>query len=174
VSIPDFHGRTADQIVSEPFIADSAWHVHAALSWIDYVKRTSGAIAMLPIDEYKKAIKNATKLYKLIDSLAPDYQKFAEFDQIIASIDRHVHPLTVVWDIERLKRIHGECSSRLLHFQGISEEDYLSEKWMIQHLVFLEESALWMWDTMRARGNLVVYHPQGLTPQTQLIWDSFR
>jgi len=200
VSIPDFHGRTADQIVSEPFIADSAWHVHAALSWIDYVKRTSGAIAlhyggfhlrlsvehlwfqifwasrgaMLPIDEYKKAIKNATKLYKLIDSLAPDYQKFAEFDQIIASIDRHVHPLTVVWDIERLKRIRGECSSRLLHFQGISEEDYLSEKWMIQHLVFLEESALWMWDTMRARGNHVVYHPQGLTPQTQLIWDSFR
>ena len=200
MSIPDFHGRTADQIVSEPFIADSASHVHAALSWIDYVKRTSGAIAlhyggfhlrlsvehlwfqifwasrgaMLPIDEYKKAIKNATKLYKLIDSLAPDYQKFAEFDQIIASIDRHVHPLTVVWDIERLKRIHGECSSRLLHFQGISEEDYLSEKWMIQHLVFLEESALWMWDTMRARGNLVVYHPQGLTPQTQLIWDSFR
>jgi hypothetical protein len=30
------------------------------------------------------------------------------------------HPPIVVWDIGRLKRIHGECSTRLLHFQGIS------------------------------------------------------
>jgi hypothetical protein len=89
-------------------------------------------------------------------------------------MDSHVHPPTVVWDIERLKRIHGECSNRLLHFQGISDEDYLSVKWMIQHLAFLEDSAFWMWNTMRSRGNLVVYHPQGLTLQTQLIWESFR
>jgi len=159
LSSPDFSGRTADQIVREPFIPDSAWHVHAAT---------------LSVNEYRKAIKNATKLYKLIDSLAPDYRKFAEFDQIIASVDRHVHPPTVVWDIDRLKRIHGECSNRLLHFQGISDEDYLSDKWIIQHLALLEESAVWMWNTMRTRGNLVVYRPDGLTPQTQLTWESFR
>ncbi len=200
MSVPDFRGRTADQIVHEPFIADSAWHVHAALSWIDYVKRTSAAIAlhysglhlrlsvehlwfqiffasrgaMLSVDEYRKAIKNATKLYKLIDSLAPDYRKFAEFDQIVLSVDSQAHPPTVVWDIERLKRIHGECSDRLLHFQGVSDEDYLSDKWMIQHLAFLEDSAVWIWSTMRFRGNLVVYRPEGLTHQTQLIWESFR
>jgi len=143
LSIPDFHGRTADQIVTQPFVSDSAWHVHAALSWIDYVKRTSAAIGLhysgfhlrvgieylwfqifwagrggaLRVEEYRMAIRNATKLYKLIDSLAPDYRKFAEFDQIIASVDSHVHPPTVVWDIDRLKRIHGECGARLLHFR---------------------------------------------------------
>jgi hypothetical protein len=59
-------------------------------------------------------------------------------------------------------------------FKESQGEDYLSDKWMIQHLAFLEDSALWMWSTMRSRGNLVVYHPEGLTPQTQLIWESFR
>lgn len=129
---------------------------------------------MLSADEYRKAIRNATKLYKLIDSLAPDYRKFAEFDQIIASMDSHVHPPTVVWNIERLKKIHGECSNRLLHFQGISDERCMSDSWMIKHLTFLEDSALWMWNTMRSRGNLVVCHPEGLVPQVQLVWESFR
>lgn len=200
VSIPDFRGRTAEKIVKTPFISDSAWHVHAALSWIDYVKRTSTAVglhyggfhlrlavehlwfqifwasrgAALSIGEYKKAIRSATKLYKLIDSLAPDYRKFAEFDQILASLDSHPHPPTVVWDIDRLKRIHGECGNRLLHFQGISDGNYLSDAWIIEHLVFLEESGTWMWRTMRSRGNLVVYYPKGLIPPVQLIWESYR
>jgi len=200
VSIPDFRGRTAEQIVTEPFISDSAWHIHAALSWADYVKRTSAAIGLhyagfhlrlgiehlwfqifwagrgggLPVEEYKKAIKTATKLYKLIDSLAPDYRKFAEFDQIIASVDSRVHPATIVWDIDRLKRIHGECGTRLLHFQGLADGNYLSDKWMIQQLAFLEENATWIWNTMRSRGNLVVYRPKDLFPQTQLVWESYR
>jgi hypothetical protein len=126
------------------------------------------------MNEYKEAIRNATKLYKLIDSLAPDYRKFATFDQIIASMDSKVHPPTIVWDIERLKRIHGECGNRLLHFQGIPVEGYLSDNWMIEHLTFLENSALWMWNTMRSRGNLIVYYPEGLIPQVQLVWESFR
>jgi hypothetical protein len=113
-------------------------------------------------------------LYKLIDSLAPDYRKFAEFNQIIASIDSYPHPPTVIWDIERLKRIHGECGTRLLHFQGVSDGIYLTDEWMIRQLAFHEEAARWMWDTMRSRGNLVVYRPEDLFPQTQLIWESFR
>lgn len=200
MSIPDFQRRTAEQIVNEPFISDSAWHVHAALSWIDYVKRTSAAIALhyagfhirlgiehlwfqvfwaargasLSVTEYQKAIANATKLYKLIDSLAPDYRKFGEFDQIVASLDSRPHPPTVVWDIDRLKRIHGECGNRLLHFQGISDGNYLSDAWTIEQLAFLDESAMWIWSTMRSRGNLVVYRPEGLIPEAQSIWESFR
>jgi hypothetical protein len=46
MSIPDFRGRTAEQIVNEPFVSDSAWHINAALSWTDYVKRTSAAIGL--------------------------------------------------------------------------------------------------------------------------------
>src|SRR5438552_13272604 len=119
------------------------------------------------------AIRNATKLYKLIDSLAPDYRKFAEFDQIIASVDSHVHPPTVIWDIDRLKRIHGECGDRLLHFQGISDGNYLSDTWAIRQLAFLDESAMWIWNTMKSRGNLVVYRPEGLIPEAQSIWEDF-
>jgi len=200
VSIADFRGRTADQIVTEPFTSDSAWHIHAALSWLDFVQRTSAAIALhyagfhlrvgiehlwfqvfwagrggaISVQEYNQAIKNATKLYKLIDSLAPDYRKFAEFDQIIASVDSRVHPPTVIWDIDRLKRIHGECGSRLLHFQGVSDGNYLSDEWMLRHLAYLEKSVTWIWDTMCSCGNLIVYRPEGLSPHTQLVWESYR
>jgi hypothetical protein len=43
---PDFQGRTAEQIVNEPLGSTSEWHVHVALSWIDYVKRSSAATAL--------------------------------------------------------------------------------------------------------------------------------
>jgi hypothetical protein len=200
VGIPDFQGRTAKQIVNESPGSDSAWHVHAALSWIDYVKRSSAATALyyagfhlrlgieylwfqifwaarrasLSAAEYRKAIATATKLYKLIDSLAPDYTKFGEFQQIVAALDSRPHPPTVIWDIDRLKRIHGECGKRLLHFQGILGGDYLSDAWAIRQLAFLDESAMWIWNTMKSRGNLVVYRPEGLIPQAQSIWEDFR
>lgn len=198
--IPDFQDRTAEQIVNEPLGSDSARHVHAALSWIDYVKRSSAATALyyagfhlrlgieylwfqifwaargasLSAAEYRKAIATATKLYKLIDSRAPDYRKFGEFQQIVAALDSRPHPPTVTWDIDRLKRIHGECGKRLLHFQGISGGDYLSDAWAIRQLAFLDESAMWIWNTMKSRGNLVVYRPEGLLPSAQSIWEDFR
>jgi len=129
--------------------------------------------ASLSPAEYRRAIATATRLYKLIDSLAPDYRKFGEFQQIVAALDSRPHPPTVIWDIDRLKRIHGECSKRFLHFQGISDGDYLSDTWAIRQLAFLDESAMWIWNTMKSR-RLVVYRPEGLIPEAQSIWESFR
>lgn len=130
--------------------------------------------AVLSLAEYDKALRNVTKLYKLIDSLAPHYRKFAQFDQIISSLDRAAHPPTIVWDIDRLKRIHGECGERLLHFGGIPEAGYLSSTWTEDHLRFLTEAAQWMWHNMTTRGNLIVYRREGLKAATRAIWEAFK
>jgi hypothetical protein len=166
MSIPDFRGRTADQIVTTPFISDSAWHIHAALSWLDYVKRSSAAIAL-----HYAAFHVRIGIEHLWFQIFWAGRGGA---MATASVDSRVHPPTVVWDIDRLKRIHGECGSRLLHFQGVAGGNYMSEEWMIRQLAFFEEAAIWMWDTMRSRGNLVVYLPEGLSAHTQLVWESYR
>ena len=120
-------------------------------------------------------ITKRTKLYKLIDSFAPDYAKFAQFDQMIQSIDRAVHPPTVVWDFAALRRIHGACSELLLHLQDRSSADgHLSTDWTAKRLEFVRKSATWMWNTMKTNGNLVVYHPDGLTQKVRDVWESFR
>ena len=140
--------------------------------WFQIFRVARGAI--LSRAEYDKALNNATKLYKLIDSMAPNYRKFAEFDQIISSVDSQPHPPTIVWDIDKLKRIHGECGNRLLHFGGIPDAGYLSSAWTEDHLRFLSDSTQWMWRNMTTRGNLIVYRPEGLKPQTHAIWEAFR
>jgi hypothetical protein len=198
--IPPFENRTPDEIINEQYVDDSAWHVHASLSWAYYADRKRAPIALhyagfhlrygieclwlkifsvargmsFTVDDYKRAVKNATKLYKLIDSFAPDYAKFAEFDQIIQLVDSTVHPPTVIWDIAKLRRFHGECGELLLHLQEAGAGGYLSENWIQDRTKFLRESAGWIWDTMRSRGNLVVYHPDGLSPAARHVWESFR
>jgi len=198
--MPDFRGRSADQILAEKYTGHASWHVHATLSWLDYVERKQAPVALhyaglhlrfavenlwfqifwaargatLSEPEFEKALSNTTKLYKLIDSLAPDYRKFAEFDQIIASLDSQAHPPTVVWNIDRLKRIHGECGNLLLHFQGPPSTGYLADGWIADRSSFLRESAKWMWDILTSRGNLVVYYPEGLKSDVLSVWERFR
>jgi len=46
--------------------------------------------------DYIKAVANATTLYKLIDRLAPEYEKFALFTQIIGSLASKSHPPSVI------------------------------------------------------------------------------
>jgi hypothetical protein len=189
--VPPIPGQSPEQIIKERFIDDSAWHVMTSLRWTDYVERTEAPMALhyaafhlryaveqlwlkifsaargalVSIQDYKRALKNATTLYKLIDSSTPDYKKFAEFDQMIQQLDSSVHPPAVVWDIARLKKIHGECGSRLLHLQESSETGYMSSAWIADRRQFLNDSALWMWNLMMTQGNIIVYYPDGLVPE---------
>ena len=109
MAIPEYRGRGADEISMTKYLADSAWHVYQCLSWCDFVAREKAPIGLhyaglhlrtavehlwfeiffaakggrVSMLEYMKSVENATKLYKLIEHYAPEYQKFAEFDQII-------------------------------------------------------------------------------------------
>jgi hypothetical protein len=120
-------------------------------------------------------VKTTTKLYKLIDAAGPHYVKFAEFIQLLASVDSRQHPPTVVWDISRLKRIHGGCGEKLLHFQGIPEKGYRTDAWIESRMKFAFDSAPWMWSTMTTRGNLAVFSPAGLKkPEVFSLWERYR
>ncbi len=197
--IPPYKNRTAEEIISQEYIDDPGWHIHAALSWIDYAERYHVPVVLhyaafhlrlgiellwlkifaaslgseFGIDDYTRALKSSTTLYKLIDRFAPNYRKFAEFDQIIQSIDTWVHPPTIIWDIARLRKIHGGCGEYLLHLQGSGETGYRSKNWIAGRTRFLKDSAEWMSGLMTTRGNLVVYHPEGLYPETRLVWESY-
>jgi hypothetical protein len=199
--IPEYKGRSADEIAAGKFVNDSAWQIHASLSWCDYAERKQAPTALhyaglhlrtgveqlwfevlfaasggsITSTAYEEALNSTTKLHKLIDMDGPHYVKFAEFIQILASVDSRSHPPTVVWDIARLKRIHGGCSELLLHFQGIPEKGYRSDAWNENRLRFLLESASWMWSEMTSRGNLAVYAPEGLKkPEVFSLWERYR
>lgn len=201
MSIPDFKNRSADQIASAPYTNDSSFHIYASLSWCDYAQRNNAPTALhyagihlrmgveqlwfevmfaasggsLTAKQYEEAVNTTTKLYKLIDEVGPHYQKFAEFNQIIASIDSIPHPPTAVWDIVRLKRIHGECGGLLLHFQGVIEKGYRGSDWIESRTRFVYDSALWIWKTMTTRGNLAVFRPDGLKkPEVFELWEKYR
>jgi hypothetical protein len=197
--IPPYKNRTAEQIINQEYIDDSAWHIHAALSWIDYAEQNRAPVVLhyaafhlrlgiellwlkvfsasrgaeFGIDDYKRALKSSTTLYKLTDRFAPNYRKFAEFDQIIQSIDPRAHPPTIIWDIARLRKIHGGCGKYLLHLQASGKTGYWSKSWIANRTCFLKASAEWMWGLMTTRGNLVVYHPERLYPETRLVWESY-
>ena len=85
-----------------------------------------------------------------------------------------MHPPTVVWDLIALRRIHGLCGELLLHLQDRSSNGYLSADWAAKRVEFVRESATWMWNTMKTKGNLIVYHPGGLAPKVRDVWESFR
>ena len=197
---PKIKDRDADSIASEQFIGESGGNLHTSLSWLDYAERVQSITPLyysalhlrLSIEhlwceillaakrgsldeaEYKKAVSMPTTLYKLIDKLTPDYTKFCRFAQLIISADTVKYPPNIIWDMPRLKRIHGELGGRLLHFHGKESGGAFSDAWVSDQLRFLHDNAYWMWNCLTSKGNLVAFYPQGLKPDTREIWEEFR
>jgi len=93
--------------------------------------------------------------------------------RILAEINAAPIPRINVWDISRLRRIHGECSTKTLHFQGVVSEGYLNHSWLEDRLKFLSDSANWMWQKMLS-GRVVIYKPEKLKDDVLPIWERFR
>jgi len=198
--VPPIEGQSLEQIINQPHIDMPGWHVHASLRWIDYADRVEAPMALhyaafhlryaieqlwltifsaacstsFSVRHYKQALRQPTKLYKLVKKYAPEYEKFAEFDQLIQQVDPKFRPRTVVWDNTTLSRIHGRCSEKLLHVQKGGDEDYLSKPWIIDRTNFLRDSAQWMWSLMRTGGKVLVNYPDGLRGEPRIVWESFR
>ena len=80
-----------------------------------------------------------------------------------------------IWDVDKLKRIHGECGSLLLHFQGVQSSGYLQEAWLADRTAFLDVAAQWIWSEMTSTGRIVLYRPDDLSKPTVFdIWEDFR
>jgi len=195
----EYRNRTVEDVLSSEYVEDPAWNVFNALSWIDIYERESFPFAIhysglhlrfavehlwfelfgaaiggkFSQSEYRKALKTTTTLYKLIDIFEPYYEKFAIFMRILAEVNSAPLPQLIEWDILRLRRIHGECSMKTLHFQGLVSKGYLDHFWMEDRLRFLSDSANWMRQKMSS-GGFVVYKPEKLKDDVLPIWERFR
>jgi len=199
--IPPIEGKTADEIITEPYRDEPGWHVHTALRWLNYVDRDGAVIVLhyaafhlrhavehlwlwifsaacggsFSVRQYQEAINDTTKLYKLLNKHAPEYEKFARFDELIQEVDPLLHPRAIIWDNAKLRRIHGGCGEKLLHLQEAGETGYRSPVWVRDRTEFLRASASWMWNLMnKGGGNILVNYPNGLNPEPRLVWDDFR
>ena len=196
----EYKNKTAEDILSSNYCEDPAWHIRNALSWLDYSERKSCPVALhyaglhlrlaiehlwfnlfgaarggeLSQTEYKKAIKSTTTLYQLIDQFSPYYTKFTMMWKIIDELDAMPRPKGIIWNIPKLKRIHGKCSSKTLHFQGVISEGYPKGKWIEDRQRFLYDSSKWMWDKMRSGMGIIVYKPETLKSDVLPLWERYR
>lgn len=143
---PPHINRSLNQIVDGKPHFDSTWLIWKSLAWLDYAKRNTNVSALqyatlelrqgieqlwfdiivtavggrLDVKEYSRCKQNATKMYKIIRRLQPDYQKLVRFTNICCSLEPHL-PRIVEWDMPRLMRIHGEIAE-YLHFYGVPSD----------------------------------------------------
>jgi len=134
--------QSPSQIANSKRHFDSAWFIWKSLAWLDYAKRNTNIAALqyaalelrqgieqlwfdmivvavggrLDAKEYSHCKQNATKMYKIIRQLQPDYQKLVRFTNICCSLQPNL-PRVVEWDIARLMRIHGGVAE-YLHFSA--------------------------------------------------------
>lgn len=108
----DFTGLTADKILGNPVQDSYSWHVFQALSWIDYAKRNKAPSAIhyaafelrygieyllfqllvlknkfLTRTDYEKCIGDPREMKRRLANLGTNYQKLAEFTEMLLSLD---------------------------------------------------------------------------------------
>lgn len=196
--IPKFTGLTADEIAGEDYAFEPAWHIHKCLAWIDFAKRCAqpqslryAAIELrtgvetlwfeifvmsmggaISASEYAKCSTEATKMYKLIDRSAPDYRKLMRFIEIVLGLE-HGGPKIAVWDIDRLKRFHGEASA-YLHFQGAPCDTHENPLWLGHGIAKLEEMAQYVWSELISGKQTANMPPDKMQPETKAVWEQYR
>lgn len=199
--IPKHEGLGPNEIADNDFVYDSAWHIHACLAWLNFVKRTArhaclkyaaielrSGIELLWFEifvmsmggsigakEYVRCTKEVTKMYKLIDSFAPDYDRMMPFMQVILDLESESKeaPQVAVWDISRLKRYHGEASE-FLHFQGIPQETFEDKLWLGRSLEKLERMAIYIWKEMTGGKQTGNMSPDEMEPETRTVWEQYK
>lgn len=194
------YGDLAD-IFSRPLTSGSEGHIRSCRGWIKHGKRTRDSRALiyaglhlrlciehlwfetlsvavgnqLSESQYAKAMKSATTLYKLIDEFSPHYAKYCEFGELIrVAIRNNSLPPFTKWDIQRLKRDHGEISTRFLHFHGFDASESDQAKRFDNDLNFVETESSSIWNTCANVGVFVIFKPEGLNEPTRQIWEDFR
>ena len=197
MQIPPHVNRTPVQIVEGERLFDSAWHFWQALSWLDYAKRNANITSLqyaalelrlgiehlwfeiiitavggkLDIGEYSRCKGDSTKMYKVLDRLSPDHARLVRFTNITGSLDLN-QPELIEWDMQRLKRLHGE-TSQYLHFCGIPSESTDSPEWFVSALTLLETGATYIWQhlTTAHNGQLNI---DSMPPEVRETWEAFR
>ena len=194
---PPYINRSPNQIVDEKRLFDSAWYIWQALAWFDYAKRKTNISALqygtlelrrgieqlwfdiiitavsgrLDIEEYSRCKRNATKMYKIIQRLLPDYQRLVKFTNICGSLDLQ-QPKVVEWDMPRLMRLHGEISE-YLHFYGVPHETTEKPEWFVKVLTTVETGANYIWQHLTT-ARIGQSDIASMQPEVSHAWEEFR
>jgi len=196
---PPYSNQSLNQIVDGKRHFDSAWFIWKSLAWLDYAKRNTNITALqygalelrqgveqlwfeiirivggrrLDIAEYSRCKQNATKMYKVIDRLEPNYQKLVRFTNICicCSLDSRL-PRVIEWNMSQLKRIHGEMGS-YLHFCGAPNETTENPEWFAKALAAIETGANQIWAHLVA-DRIGLMRATEMEPEVRHAWEQFK
>jgi hypothetical protein len=197
MAAPPYVNQSLNQIVDSKRHFISSWFIWKSLAWLDYAKRNTNASALqyaalelrqgieqlwfdiiitavggrLDIKEYSHCKRNATKMYKIIRRLLPDYQKLVRFTNICGSLDLG-QPKVVEWDMPRLIRIHGE-TSEYLHFYGVPNETTEKPEWFVKVLTTIERGADYVWKHLTT-AHVGQMNVASMPPEVNDVWNDFR
>ena len=195
--IPNYRNRSADSIVTEKLHFESSGYIYRALSWLDYAKRKDSPVAFqyaahdarqgieqllfeelvlsvgtsLDRAEYEKCLGSSTKLYAIINRLAPEREKLATFNQAIFSVGSSQVPL-VVWDHKLLMKYWGKVSN-YLHWAGAIDETIQEASWVNEGIKVTEEACLYIWNNQTQRETVVML-PNDMHPEIRHLWERFQ
>lgn len=195
--IPNHKNRSADSIVSEQVRFESSGYIYRALSWLDLAKRNNCPVAFqyavldtrqgieqlffeellisvgtkLDRMDYEKCLGNSTKLYAIINKLAPEREKLAKFNQAVFSVGSMQIPLAV-WDHKFLMKYWGKLS-KYLHWAGAIDETVEDGSWVGAGIVATEEACAYIWGnlTQNESGGMM---PDEMHPEIRRLWERFR
>lgn len=194
---PDYRNRSPEEIVALPRDFESSWNVFQALSWLDYAKRHRSIAALqyaalelrngielllfqiivtsvgskLDRRSYTRCTREATRLYKTLARLRPDYKKLVRFTRICVELDSNA-PAVIEWDINKLVKLHRSISG-YLHFQGDPAETWNSDAWFVKSLSRLEAAANHLKDRYQS-GATGTMSTEDMIPEVEDVWRDFR
>ena len=194
---PNYRNRSADSIVSKKLHFESSGYVYRALSWLDFAKRKDTPAAFqyaahdarqgieqllfeelvlsvgtnLDRAEYEKCLGNSTKLHAIINRLAPERERLAEFNQAIFSVG-NVRIHLVVWDHKLLMKYWGKISS-YLHWAGAIDETIQNASWVEEGIKVTEEACLYIWNN-QTQGETGVMLPNDMHPEIRHLWERYK
>jgi len=193
---PSHVSRTADEIVNDKLVFDSAGYLYRAMSWLDYFEKQSqftslmyaciearvgieylifeeiviSTGAKLSQAEYEKCLKDSTKLYKILNKITPDYLKLQEFSLIIISFEPRF-PKVIQWNMKELLKSWGVISS-YLHWSGSRNNTTELKSWRDNTFSSIKNEIEPIWLKITS-GKSAMMHPDDMHPEIKGIWCDF-
>jgi hypothetical protein len=193
---PSHIGRSPEEIASKTLHFDSAGYLYRAVSWLDYYKRSKnfpallyasiegrmaveyllfellviGTSAQLTLEEYKKCLKDRTKLDKAISRLVPNYEKVQEFSALLIEFEPAL-PKHLKWNIKDLKKDWGVLSE-YLHWLGAANLTAEKDAWCATAYEELRSILQPLWEKLSS-GQSMMMPPGNMTHEVREVWEDF-
>ena len=195
--IPNYSGRSPEEIVTKNVNFDTVGYVYRALSWLDISKKSGNVAALqyaahdtrqaiehllfeaivlsvgtvLDQQEYQRCKGNSTKLHKIVTRLNPDYEKLVQFTRAVLSTELEAPPI-IAWDHKQLMKYWGIVSG-YLHWGGEPKETVESKDWLEAGIAAVEDAAGYIWENkIRAYSGIMM--PENMQPEIRSLWGRFK